>query len=73
MALSLSVSLSLCLSRVTACVPEQVVLIHGGPLAVESAQENDAVRAIVDAFQPGELGETQSFKIMCKGHFGAHK
>eukprot|EP01052_Picozoa_sp_SAG31_P040124 SAG31_NODE_5733_length_2354_cov_1.622616_1_plen_581_part_00 len=33
-----------------------VVLIHGGPISVESAQESSAVRAIVDAFQPGELG-----------------
>jgi hypothetical protein len=33
-----------------------VVLVHGGPISVESAQESSAVRAIVDAFQPGELG-----------------
>ena len=33
-----------------------VVLIHGGPIDVSSAAASDAVQAIVDAFQPGELG-----------------
>ena len=33
-----------------------VVLIHGGPLAAESAATSSKVRAILDAFQPGELG-----------------
>eukprot|EP01048_Picozoa_sp_COSAG05_P013569 COSAG05_NODE_1459_length_4826_cov_2.560609_4_plen_392_part_00 len=45
------------LAAVTAVQKNVVmVLIHGGPIDVESAQENHAVRAIVDAFQPGELG-----------------
>ena len=31
-----------------------VVLVHGGPIAVESAEADPSVRAIVAAFQPGE-------------------
>ena len=30
--------------------------MNGGPLAIESAKANPAVRAIVEAFQPGEMG-----------------
>jgi hypothetical protein len=41
-----------------------VVLIHGGPIAVESAQASSAVRAIVDAFQPGELGADAIMQIL---------
>lgn len=33
-----------------------LVLIHGGPIDVSSAVQNPSVRAILDAFQPGELG-----------------
>jgi len=33
-----------------------VVLIHGGPIDVSSANASPSVRAILDAFQPGELG-----------------
>ena len=45
------------LAAVTAVQPNTVVvLIHGGPIAVESAAASPSVRAIVDAFQPGELG-----------------
>ena len=41
-----------------------VVLVHGGPIAVESAQASGAVRAIVDAFQPGELGADAVMDIL---------
>lgn len=41
-----------------------VVLIHGGPIAVESAQASASVRAIVDAFQPGELGADAIMDIL---------
>ena len=45
------------LAAVTAVQPNVVVvLIHGGPIAVESAVASTQVKAIVDAFQPGELG-----------------
>jgi hypothetical protein len=33
-----------------------VVLMNGGPLAIEFAKSSPSVRAIVEAFQPGELG-----------------
>lgn len=41
-----------------------VVLVHGGPIAIESAQASSAVRAIVDAFQPGELGADAIMDIL---------
>lgn len=45
------------LAAVSAVQPNVVVvLIHGGPIAVESAAASTQVKAIVDAFQPGELG-----------------
>lgn len=45
------------LSAVMAVQPNCIlVLVHGGPIAVESAVSSPAVRAIIDAFQPGELG-----------------
>ena len=45
------------LAAVVAVQPNTVVvLVHGGPIAVETAAASPAVRAIVDAFQPGELG-----------------
>ena len=45
------------LAAVTAVQPNTiVVLVHGGPIAIENAVRSPRVRAIVDAFQPGELG-----------------
>ena len=45
------------LSAVVAVSPRVIlVLIHGGPIAVESAVAAPQVLAILDAFQPGELG-----------------
>lgn len=45
------------LQAVAAVQPNTVVvLIHGGPIAVEAAVANPNVTAILDAFQPGELG-----------------
>eukprot|EP00040_Diaphanoeca_grandis_P037541 m.245586 g.245586 ORF g.245586 m.245586 type:complete len:1015 (+) comp33837_c3_seq28:144-3188(+) len=41
-----------------------VVLIHGGPIAVESAVAAANVKAIVDAFQPGELGADAVMDIL---------
>ena len=32
------------------------VLVHGGPIAIESAKASGSVRAIGDVFRPGELG-----------------
>ena len=53
------------LDAITAVQPNVViVLIHGGPIAVESAQASPAVRAIVDAFQPGELGADAIFDLL---------
>ena len=45
------------LEAVTAvCDKVVLVLVHGGPIAIESAKASASVRAIVDVFQPGELG-----------------
>ena len=53
------------LAAVTAVQPNVVlVLIHGGPIAVEAAAASTQVKAIVDAFQPGELGADAILELL---------
>lgn len=47
-----------------ASTPVVLVLVNGGPVDVSTAVESDQVAAILEAFQPGELGADAMIDIM---------